>query len=98
MIILRNRFRFFLVEVFAILFLKKDDRDRSLNKLEMKLALDHFYMSKIRGKLIFTNFQECDSSNQQEKEEYEKDVKQLATYFVEVDKERRRKWKGECLF
>ena len=32
------------------------------------------------------------------KEEYEKDVKQLATYFVEVDKERRRKWKGECLF
>ena len=54
---------------------EKDDKDKSLNKLDMKLALDHFNMSKIRGKLIFTNFQECDTSNQQEKEEYDKCVK-----------------------
>ena len=31
-------------------------------------------------------------------EEFNRDSRKLATYFVAVDKERRRKWKGECLF
>ena len=31
-------------------------------------------------------------------DEYERDSKLLATYLVAIDKERRRKWKGECLF
>ena len=31
-------------------------------------------------------------------EDFNKDSKKLATYLVAVDRERRRKWKGECLF
>ena len=32
------------------------------------------------------------------RDDFEEDCKQLAKYFVAVDVERRRKWKGECLF
>ena len=32
------------------------------------------------------------------KEDYNKDIKQLAKYFVMIDRERRHAWRGECLF
>ena len=32
------------------------------------------------------------------KEDYNKDCKQLAKYFVAIDRERRHAWRGECLF
>ena len=32
------------------------------------------------------------------KEDYSKDCKQLAKYFVAIDRERRHAWRGECLF
>ena len=48
------------------------EMDRSGDRLEKRLTLDQYFISKTRGRLIYTNFQECDSNNLEEKREYDK--------------------------
>lgn len=48
------------------------ENDRSGDRLEMRLALDQYFINKTRGRLIYTNFQDCDSNNLEEKREYDK--------------------------
>ncbi len=72
--------------------------------LKLKTALGEYHEIKdclepmCDGKDELGHIKICPYYTTKWKDEYEMDSKMLAIYLVGVDKERRRKWKGECLF
>ena len=50
------------------------------------------------GRDELEHIKKCSFYDTKWEEEFNRDSRQLATYFVAIDKERRKKWKGECLF
>ena len=44
------------------------------------------------------HIKQCPHYNTKWEDSFEGDSRKLATYFVAIDKERRKRWKGECLF
>ena len=57
----------------------KLEMDRSGDRLEKRLDLGQFFISNTRGRLIYSNFQECDQNNLEEKREYDKCVELFET-------------------
>ena len=51
---------------------QRPEQDNSGDRLEKRLSLDPYHIKKPRGRLIYNNFQDCDTNNLEEKREYEK--------------------------